>query len=321
METQDIPELLTYLREQLSKPNYEIAPLWQCIKEWHDETEQQVAIAYLQAHTSPPAHLPIHPRSDTFHGRKMLFNEDNQTLYTNDGTFIKQLTCPLQKKWTTLTRIEHDDKKRLCESCQKHVISTQGLYDQEVLGIMMFDPESCLHASPSFGNLALLPHKETRTDNDNSYSYTRPSKRDLRIIRTARTIHDMNQACQEGNSLAFVPVTAFESKISHFSAIYVNPVSGSVREHGPRSFIASNIAEGTSTTKRETYHFPSPYAAYIIPPDLTPGEHVQLDDLITNHIAYEHNGSFRLQSVDAIWNGTSFDIQYDESRDAPMLIG
>ncbi len=57
------------------------------------------------------------------------------------------------------------------------------------------------------------------------------------------------------------------------------------------------------------YQFPSPFAAYLIPSDLKVGERVILDDLIEDIVGASHSeGTYRIDSAEAIWNGEKFEV-------------
>jgi hypothetical protein len=63
-------------------------------------------------------------------------------------------------------------------------------------------------------------------------------------------------------------------------------------------------------TSRNPSKFFSPFAAYIIPKDLKPGERVLINDVITNHVSGRWNQGdvYRLSKSEAIWTGRCFDI-------------
>lgn len=56
--------------------------------------------------------------------------------------------------------------------------------------------------------------------------------------------------------------------------------------------------------------FFSPFAAYIVPKDLKPGERVLINDVITNHVSGRWNQGdvYRLSKSEAIWTGRYFNI-------------
>ena len=63
-------------------------------------------------------------------------------------------------------------------------------------------------------------------------------------------------------------------------------------------------------TSRNPSKFFSPFAAYIIPKDLKKGEHVLINDVITNHVSGKWNQGdvYRLSKSEATWTGEDFYI-------------
>ena len=63
-------------------------------------------------------------------------------------------------------------------------------------------------------------------------------------------------------------------------------------------------------TSENPSKFFSPFAAYIIPKDLKKGEHVLINDVITNHVSGKWNQGdvYRLSKSEATWTGEDFYI-------------
>ena len=63
-------------------------------------------------------------------------------------------------------------------------------------------------------------------------------------------------------------------------------------------------------TYKNPSKFFSSYAAYVIPNDLKKGEHVLINDVITNHVSGRWNQGdvYRLSKSEATWNGEDFYI-------------
>lgn len=157
---------------------------------------------------------------------------------------------------------------------------------------------------------------------------TRPDRKTLqepgsrRIVRTGRTIDDINAAARAG----FQPLVQFlrPSPDVHFSvAIFQNHATGEIQE------LSFDLREWPSDGKLVAggayypYHFPSPFAAYLLPRDLVVGEEVWLDDLIEDLVAARGSNGFRprLSAAPAVWNGRGFDILFDPVQDAECWIG
>lgn len=73
----------------------------------------------------------------------MKYNPITQDLYTDTGIFIKQLHCPLAKKWEQLANTLTPMAK-VCSTCNKAVYDTSTLSDSEVLAMLNVTAETCL---------------------------------------------------------------------------------------------------------------------------------------------------------------------------------
>lgn len=71
------------------------------------------------------------------------------------------------------------------------------------------------------------------------------------------------------------------------------------------------------------YHFASPFAAYLVPPDLAIGERVWMEDVIEDIVAAWGNQGcrLRLKYCEATWDGKEFIIHFDPKKDAEIWIG
>lgn len=142
-----------------------------------------------------------------------------------------------------------------------------------------------------------------------------------RVIRTARTEKAINAAVDEG----FFPlVKKVEPSPDVFHSVFLvqDPGTGKVRAMADLRVLESGLRLMVAGS-RYPYHFPSPFAAYLLPPDLVPGETVWLDDLIEDVVAIRGNQGYfpRLASAPAVWNGTDFELAFDPVRDAEYWYG
>jgi hypothetical protein len=71
------------------------------------------------------------------------------------------------------------------------------------------------------------------------------------------------------------------------------------------------------------HSFPEPFAAYLIPPDFQKGERVLVKDLIEDFrgMTWNQGDNYRLESCEAVWNGSDLKIDYQPSRDRQITIG
>jgi hypothetical protein len=129
-----------------------------------------------------------------------------------------------------------------------------------------------------------------------------------RVIKTGRTVEEINAAARKGLCPLVKPVKP-SSDIHRMVAVFQHPetgeieLSGDVRRRGQGEKVIDY-------TLYYPYHFPNPFAAYLLPCDLAVGEEVWLEDLIEDVVAVWGNQGYhpRLESGPAVWNGTDFEV-------------
>jgi hypothetical protein len=142
-----------------------------------------------------------------------------------------------------------------------------------------------------------------------------------RTIQTARTIEEINAAARDG----FFPLVKLlepsEEIRSKFSVLQ-NKTTGEIEVIGDyRSGCGDDFEIVIGFTYVYPHTFTSPFAAYLIPRDLVPGERVLLVDLIEDFVGVSWNqgDAYRLKACEAIWNGDDFDIQSEGTEE--VMIG
>ncbi|ANQ52901.1 hypothetical protein MY04_05845 (plasmid) [Flammeovirga sp. MY04] len=135
----------------------------------------------------------------------------------------------------------------------------------------------------------------------------------MRTIKTARTLEEINQGVKDGFKTLFQEVKP-SPKIKRKVAVVWNDSENKYQEVGDFR------SGGSKFYWYYPYHFPNPYAAYLLPKDLEIGERVFLEDVIEDIVASEWNqgDTTRLEAGEATWNGESFD--FDE-RELIMIMG
>jgi len=150
--------------------------------------------------------------------------------------------------------------------------------------------------------------------------------KELRVIKTARCIEDINKAADMG----FIPLVKKLKplkKLFRTIGIFRNKKTNKIEE--AEDYVVyeqyGNITSYEDENEWELvvpfhsyypYKFDSQYAAYLIPHDIDKGEKVILEDLIEDY----YGGSFwshhiRVESLQAIWTGEDFSILYDPKTD------
>ena len=150
---------------------------------------------------------------------------------------------------------------------------------------------------------------------------------ELRVIKTARDKESINQAAKNGYRPLIKKIEPSDKIRSKYSVIQ-NKQTGEIEIIGDyRMGVRMNKEIPFETVIDWTYYYPhtfnSPFAAYLIPKDIKTGERVFIEDLIEDYIGARWNqgDTYRLESCEAIWNGTDLEIQYDPKANRSDFIG
>jgi uncharacterized protein (TIGR02996 family) len=141
-----------------------------------------------------------------------------------------------------------------------------------------------------------------------------------RIVKTARTKDEINVAARSGLKPLVLPVTP-NKQISSWVAVYQDPETGEIETTGDHRYPPSGTR--VVNVRYYPYHFASPFAAYLVPADLQPGEEVWLEDVVEDIVGVWGNQghTYRLESAPARWTGATFEILFNPQDDAPRWIG
>lgn len=149
----------------------------------------------------------------------------------------------------------------------------------------------------------------------------------LRVIKTARDKKSINEAAANGFKPLMKKVEPSKEICSKY-AVMQHKETGIIEIVGDfRSVYDADIYQDFVTVIDWTFyyphHFKSPYAAYLIPKDIKVGESVFVEDLIEDFIGSRWNqgDTYRLDSCEAVWNGTDLEIQYNPNNHRSDFIG
>ena len=146
----------------------------------------------------------------------------------------------------------------------------------------------------------------------------------LRVIRTAREEASINEAARQGLFPLMKPVEP-SPKIRSKYAVIQNKTTGEIEVSGDYRWQGKQGIEKVVIDFRYyyPYSFPSPFAAYLIPPDLQVGERVFLEDLIEDVVGgrWNQGDAYRLEACVAVWNGADFDLEFEPDKDQHFVIG
>ena len=149
----------------------------------------------------------------------------------------------------------------------------------------------------------------------------------LRVIKTARDKDSINKAAKNGLKPIIKKVKPSDEIRSKYSLVQ-NKNTGEIEIIGDYrdGFYSDDNGEFVTVIDWTFYYphnFKSPFAAYLIPKDIFVGERVYVEDLIEDYIGASWNQGdiYRLESCEAIWNGTDLEIQYDPKSNRSNFIG
>jgi hypothetical protein len=148
--------------------------------------------------------------------------------------------------------------------------------------------------------------------------------KEQRIIKTARDENKINIAARNGFFPLVKKVISSDKITSKFRVIQ-NKSTGEIKVDGDyrADYDSSEYNEVIGWTYYYPYSFKSPFAAYLVPKNIKVGEKVFLEDLIEDIVGtlWNQGSAYRLESAEAIWNGTDFEIQFNPDIGQNIMIG
>lgn len=84
----------------------------------------------------------------------MKINPSKKELYTDSGTFLKRLHCPISVMWKDMK--ENGSKTRMCTGCEKTIHDTEHLSDAELEHLLTYDPQACLKVNLNQNNVKII---------------------------------------------------------------------------------------------------------------------------------------------------------------------
>ena len=244
----------------------------------------------------------------------MKYNIEKSVLTTDTGELIKHLNCPINKRWENLVPLATTHLKRRCNECHKNVIDISVFSDEQVVAIVETDPKACLYVRSDASNIEFVGGNTPERHKlcilqDGRYEY-------CRIIRTARSLDEINSYYKEPNYRLLVEIVEENPNIREKIEIAQDPDTGKVILNG-------DYRGMTDPGDAVWYHprrYTSPIAAYLVPDDIKIGERVYMPDLIEEYVGERQNQSdtYKLEYAFAVWNGEAFDVEVHEPG---MMIG
>ena len=233
---------------------------------------------------------------------RFIYDEKTSSLYAPDGKFLKVVSCPKAKHWNQLIVDEGENRWRKCEECSENVVDLDALEIDKAIELIGDDwTTACIHASRNSENVIFLKDQ-------NSIPAAHEFETGNRmVIKTARTIEDINRAANMGYSVDIRRVFHDTEKLYSVMTIGQDPQTGRIDISGDcrHSFQASTFDTGSISSYKEIFPFfeyypyfqTSPIAAYLVPENTPDGTEVIIEDPIEDFVGTTHHGRFRAMDV------------------------
>lgn len=88
----------------------------------------------------------------------MLYNPATRNLFTDEKVFLKKLYCPYVLNWIDDFSSINDTDDKHCAICDKTVVETKSLTDEEIKVMIEKDPEICLKFDLDQDNIRVAIH-------------------------------------------------------------------------------------------------------------------------------------------------------------------
>ena len=211
---------------------------------------------------------------------RFIYDEKTGSLYAPDGSFLKVVNCPKAKHWNQLIVEAAEDRWRNCKECNEKVIDLD-VMDVDAVTKLVGNQWStvCIHASKNSDNVIFL-----RDINALSSVSDLPKKDGKLIIKTARSIRDINRAVAMGY-WPDVREVEYKNKGPHSTySIVRNVETGEILEGGwdrhRRNMKNPKFEELIPIKEHSPYYESSPVAAYLLPKDIADDTKVIIEDPI-----------------------------------------
>lgn len=146
----------------------------------------------------------------------------------------------------------------------------------------------------------------------------------LTVIETGRCIGGINAATKNKFNASFRRLIPSADLYERYG-VFQNKATGEIavasdyktyERHGEIRYDTELWDLVLPFDKYYPHHFPNPFAAYLIPPNLKTGQRVVIKDLIEDFYGGEFwERKIRLKTLEAIWDGNDLNIDYVPGRD------
>ena len=84
----------------------------------------------------------------------MKFDPITKDIYTDKGEFVKTMNCPYKMSWDKLEATNSTLRK--CAKCDHLIVDTESLTDDDLMGIIRQNPETCLKIDLNQNNIQII---------------------------------------------------------------------------------------------------------------------------------------------------------------------
>lgn len=231
--------------------------------------------------------------------KKYIYDVKSSSLFDIGGHLIKRVFCPKAKHWNQLIADDPLDRTRGCPDCEERVVNL----DKDRIGIITeADGPPCIYISAESTSVIFLEDKNELPEVGN----VNADRQGVVVIKTARTIEDINRAANMGywpdvrivqykdREVATNPALNVDQKAKSATIPFaVKPIRSkfSIDQNMQTGQIQLTVdfrnAERDERFERLipfTFYYPHyqpiPVAAYLIPPGLQEGTEVVVEDPI-----------------------------------------
>jgi hypothetical protein len=346
----DINTFMGTLRALLAEPDPDATSIVLAIKDIPNAHDREVASRYAWEHfqrigrrDDVAVHAPRPPESP------MRFDPETRVLASADGAAIKELCCPVEKRWSELEVLDAQDMARACADCKRNVFDTRGMNAGDVRRIVASDPSVCLHVDERHGNVVFATAPSTDDAPEEApieeeieqafglrgrvNSWARritgggleepTTPREVPLIATASSVMEVNL----GAALGLRPLVKRLADLTgdHYMQVWQNTRTHEVMiqadpRHAPMPlpYDEWEVAVPAFTYGEQGW---SPFGAYLVPADLEPGSSVRLERvLMTPEMRLAPLTPFSTYLPAGTWDGADIQVTVDNGP-GPTWVG
>ena len=233
--------------------------------------------------------------------QKYIYDLESSALFDEKGFFLKKVFCPKAKHWNQLIADDPSERSRGCRDCGHRVVNLDDATEVSWSGLNT----PCVYIPADSKNVTFLQDLKAFPP----VAQPQLSKPGVVIIKTARTIENINRAANMGYwpDVRLVEykdqetATDFVARMLHNKVIDgpmqskltigQDPQTGRIESAGDfrLRFDKRPMKEVIPFTYYYPYYQRVPVAAYLIPPDLPNASEVMVEDPIEDLIGRTWN--------------------------------